>query len=126
MNFKKMIDMIRMRPGVYIWNPDLITLQAYIEGYLISLSINEIDDDFDKSFRDYFNFWIQHKIRNEYRNNEVIYRDLEYNNARGYPTLISMIESDSKKQLELFFKYFDLFYEDYLKRVDFEAIKKLY
>ncbi|MDE6407556.1 MAG: hypothetical protein K2K50_02990 [Anaeroplasmataceae bacterium] len=118
--------MIRLRPGVYIWDPNLITLQTYIDGYLISLTINKIEDDFDKTFREYFNFWIQHRIRNDYRKNEVIYRDLQYNNARGYTTLISLIELDSNKQLELFFKYFDLFYEDYLKGIDFESIMRLY
>ena len=126
MNFKELIDLIRQRPGMWIGNLELRNLYNFTNGFTYYIWANKIDDFFASSYDKYFNWWLQDAIRKEYKDNVVLFEDLQYNNSRSFVQLIPLIELDSKKQIDLYFAYVDKFYEDYLKGVDFEAIKKIY
>ncbi len=111
---------------MWIGNLELRNMYNFTRGFTYYIRMNHIKDEFAKTYDDYFNWWIQHTIRIENKENNDLYEDLSSNGSRSYVQFIPLIESNPKKQIELFFIYMDRFYEDYMKGMDFEAIKQLY
>ncbi|MDE6407166.1 MAG: hypothetical protein K2K50_01000, partial [Anaeroplasmataceae bacterium] len=65
MNFKELIDLIRQRPGMWIGNLELRNLCNFTNGFTYYIWANKIEDDFAYTYNEYFNWWLQHKIRIE-------------------------------------------------------------
>lgn len=113
MNFKSLIENIKTHPGMYIGSLELSDLRLFLDGYLFFDYFNKLNDQFEENFRENFNTWVWRKLLKTNLSNEL-YDNLKFQNGRGYVELIKTIESDPKKQLDAFFKYFDEFYEEYL------------
>ena len=113
MNFKSLIENIKTRPGMYIGSLELSDLRLFLDGYLFFDYFNKLNDQFEENFRENFNTWVWRKLLKANLSNEL-YDNLKFQNGRGYVELIKVVESNPKKQLDIFFNYFDEFYDEYL------------
>ena len=114
MNFKSLIENIKRRPGMYIGSLELSDLRLFLDGYLFFDYFNKLNDQFEENFRENFNTWVWRKLLKANLSNKL-YDNLKFQNGRGYVELIKVVESNPKKQLDIFFNYFDEFYDEYLK-----------
>ena len=113
MNFKSLIENIKTRPGMYIGSLELSDLRLFLDGYLFFDYFNKLNDQFEENFRENFNTWVWRKLLKANLSNEL-YDNLKFQNGRGYVELIKVVESNPKKQVDIFFNYFDEFYDEYL------------
>lgn len=121
MNFKELIDRIRIRPGMYVGKYDLYCLELFTGGFIFCLQANGIDMEFTDVYRKFFNFFVQSRVLEKV--NEDLKKELRFNNGMSYIQLIPFAESDTKKQFDFYFECFDEFKKLYDENYDFEPIK---
>ena len=97
MNFKELIDKIRIRPGMYVGKYDLNCLELFAGGFSFCLQANGIDMEFTDVYRKFFNFFVQSRVLEKV--NEELKKELRFNNGMRYIQLIPFAESDTKNNL---------------------------
>jgi len=122
MDFKELIDRIRIRPGMYIGKYNLNNLELFTGGFVFCLQANHIDKEFTNAYMNYFNFYVQSRVLE--RVNEDLKIELRYNNGMSFIQLIPFAESDKIKQFDFYFECFDEFKKLCDQNYDFESIKE--
>lgn len=119
MDFKELTTIIRDRPPMWIGDYDIDYLDRFLGGWTYYERMNNVSDEFGLTFYNYFSWWLHNKIKND--NPDLHHKKCGL--AMGYTNLIKILESDSKKQILLFFQLLDGFYNDYINGIEFEEIK---
>ena len=121
MDFYSQIMKIKDRPGVWIGDLSLENIKHFLDGISFCMDNNNCYDDFNRSYYKNFNWYVNYKllkmaISDEQREN------LKVNNSRGFCQLISIVQPNPKKQIDMFFEMFESFYQDYINEYDFISI----
>lgn len=121
MNFYSQIMKIKERPGMWIGDLSLENIKHFLDGISFCMNNNKVSDDFNINYNRNFNWYVNYEllkmnISDEQRAN------LAVNNSRNFCQLIPIVQTDTKKQIDLFFNLFESFYEAYTEGNDFNDI----
>jgi hypothetical protein len=90
----EIIDMVKLRPPMYIGDSQLTTLNAYLQGVHLALGINEINES--PPFME-FHTWVRDKF------------ELEPLSVGYRTTILEQCNGDEEKGLDMFFELVEEF-----------------
>lgn len=110
---------------MWIGELTLNNMKRFSDGIIFCLENNKIIDDFALTYYKYFNWYVNYKLL-ETSGNITFKVDLESNGSRNYCQLISIVESDNKKQINLFYELFESFHLQYTSNYNFKKLEEFF
>lgn len=102
MNVKSLIQQIKLRPGMYVGDPNLEAISHFISGFLYNNTVTNRADAVDLAFRTQFHEYVKAKLEKT--------QNIKFCGARNYVFYISQTFQSTEQRLKTFFELCDDFF----------------
>lgn len=108
MNVEEMIQVLRIRPGMYLIDLKLSYVYQFIGGFLYNNIATDNADEVDRYFKSEFYGWVTNWILEK--------KGLEEDRAYDWLQILSNISENNQEAINLFFYLCDKFFSEFHRK----------